>query len=65
MELIEADRETITLRLNIKEEFAVLLSMAMIVDSEFELLDSQRIQSSKDEVSRVTRDLFSISKQSR
>jgi len=64
MKLENFDKDNLTITFSSKE-YAVVLCMARMLDSEYEYLDQIQIGIPKDQISSVAEKLFELSKQAK
>ncbi|MBL0338453.1 MAG: hypothetical protein IPP67_04615 [Rhodospirillaceae bacterium] len=62
MELIAADKDTVTIKMNWKEEFNAIVAVFMSVNQEYEKLDEQIHNLSKDQIKRLKNAMTEIGK---
>lgn len=60
MKLIDYDKDSVTIKLDRKTEFARLLGIVMTASSEYESLDPELLMLSEEQVDKVAKDIFDL-----
>ncbi|MBL0338458.1 MAG: hypothetical protein IPP67_04640 [Rhodospirillaceae bacterium] len=62
MELIAADKDTVTIKMNRKEEFSTILAIFMSAYQEYDQLDQEIHNRTEEEIHKIEQALWEISK---